>query len=97
MTMRERRANVGLGSLEDAAKESKDDAIIAVGKAMDMAPIDPGVAGIFQALISSQGLTNKGVGPEGRIDPKIDPAESEQHGGISGVRRDSAAETKPKP
>ena len=97
MTMRERRANVGLSSLEDAAKESKDDAIIAVGKAMDMAPIDPGVAGIFQALISSQGLTGKGVGPEGRIDPKIDPAESELHGGISGVRRDSAAETKPKP
>ena len=97
MTMRERRANVGLGSLEDAAKESKDEAIIAVGKAMDMAPIDPGVAGIFQALISSQGLTGKGVGPEGRIDPKIDPAESELHGGISGVRRDSAAETKPKP
>ena len=96
MTMRERRANVGLGSLEDAAKESKDEAIIAVGKAMDMAPIDPGVAGIFQALISSQGLTNKGVGPEGRIDPKIDPAASEEHGGISGVRRDSAAETKPK-
>ena len=97
MTMKERRANVGLGSLEDAAKESKDDAIIAVGKAMDMAPIDPGVAGIFQALISSQGLTNKGIGQEGRIDPKIDPAESELHGGISGVRRDSAAETKPKP
>ncbi len=97
MTMRERRANVGLGSLEDAAKESKDDAIIAVGKAMDMAPIDPGVAGIFQALISSQGLTNKGIGQEGRIDPKIDPAASEEHGGISGVRRDSAAETKPKP
>ena len=96
MTMRERRANVGLGSLEDAAKESKDDAIIAVGKAMDMAPIDPGVAGIFQALISSQGLTGKGIGPEGRIDPKIDPAASEEHGGISGVRRDSAAETKPK-
>ncbi len=97
MTMKERRANVGLGSLEDAAKESKDDAIIAVGKAMDMAPIDPGVAGIFQALISSQGLTGKGIGPEGRIDPKIDPAASEEHGGISGVRRDSAAETKPKP
>jgi hypothetical protein len=97
MTMKERRANVGLSSLEDAAKESKDEAIIAVGKAMDMAPIDPGVAGIFQALISSQGLTGKGVGPEGRIDPKIDPAESELHGGISGVRRDSAAETKPKP
>ncbi len=92
MTFKERRANVGLGSLEDAAKESKDDAIIAVGKAMDMAPIDPGVAGIFQALISSQGLTNKGVGPEGRIDPKIDPAESELHGGISGVRRDSSQE-----
>ena len=92
MTMRERRANVGLGSLEDAAKESKDEAIIAVGKAMDMAPIDPGVAGIFQALISSQGLTNKGIGPEGRIDPKIDPAESELHGGISGVRRDSSQE-----
>ena len=92
MTMRERRANVGLGSLEDAAKESKDEAIIAVGKAMDMAPIDPGVAGIFQALISSQGLTGKGVGPEGRIDPKIDPAASEEHGGISGVRRDSSQE-----
>ena len=92
MTMKERRANVGLGSLEDAAKESKDEAIIAVGKAMDMAPIDPGVAGIFQALISSQGLTGKGVGPEGRIDPKIDPAESELHGGISGVRRDSSQE-----
>ena len=92
MTMKERRANVGLGSLEDAAKESKDEAIIAVGKAMDMAPIDPGVAGIFQALISSQGLTGKGIGPEGRIDPKIDPAESELHGGISGVRRDSSQE-----
>ena len=92
MTMKERRANVGLGSLEDAAKESKDEAIIAVGKAMDMAPIDPGVAGIFQALISSQGLTNKGIGQEGRIDPKIDPAESELHGGISGVRRDSSQE-----
>jgi len=92
MTMKERRANVGLGSLEDAAKESKDDAIIAVGKAMDMAPIDPGVAGIFQALISSQGLTGKGIGPEGRIDPKIDPAASEEHGGISGVRRDSSQE-----
>ena len=97
MTMRERRANVGLSSLEDVAKETKDEAIINVAKAMDLAPIDPGVAGIFQALISSQGLTGKGVGPEGRIDPKIDPAESEMHGGISGVRRDSAAETKPKP
>ena len=92
MTFKERRANVGLGSLEDAAKESGDEAIIAVGKAMDMAPIDPGVAGIFQALISSQGLTGKGVGPEGRIDPKIDPAASEEHGGISGVRRDSSQE-----
>ena len=97
MTMKERRANVGLSSLEDVAKETKDEAIINVAKAMDLAPIDPGVAGIFQALISSQGLTNKGVGPEGRIDPKIDPAASEEHGGISGVRRDSAAETKPKP
>ena len=96
MTMRERRANVGLSSLEDVAKETKDEAIINVAKAMDLAPIDPGVAGIFQALISSQGLTGKGVGPEGRIDPKIDPAASEEHGGISGVRRDSAAETKPK-
>jgi hypothetical protein len=97
MTMKERRANVGLSSLEDVAKETKDEAIINVAKAMDLAPIDPGVAGIFQALISSQGLTNKGIGQEGRIDPKIDPAESEMHGGISGVRRDSAAETKPKP
>ena len=92
MTMRERRANVGLSSLEDVAKETKDEAIINVAKAMDLAPIDPGVAGIFQALISSQGLTGKGIGPEGRIDPKIDPAASEEHGGISGVRRDSSQE-----
>lgn len=96
MTMKERRANVGLSSLEDVAKASGDEKIIEVAKAMDMAPIDPGASGIFQSLISSQGLTGKGIGPEGRIDPKIDPAESEQHGGLSGVRRDSAAEAKPK-
>jgi hypothetical protein len=94
MTIKERRANVGLPSLEKSA-DTKDETMLRVAQAMDIAPLDPGVAGIYQALISSQGLTNKGVGPEGMIDPKTDAAESEKHGAVSGTRRDSKAEETP--
>lgn len=67
-----------------------------LAKFMGMAPIDPNLAGIFQALASAMLAPAPGEekAPDGEMSSKKDPANSEDHGHTSGVRRDSAAETK---
>ena len=72
---------------------------------MELCPLDPNQSGVFQAAISA---FIKGEAKEGELagevgekkgntmQSKKDPARSEAHGATSGVRRNSAAESKPK-
>lgn len=58
------------------------------------APVDPAMAGVYQAAVQAV-YGNGKEGEEGaRFNSKKDPARAEDHGHTSGVRRDSAAETK---
>lgn len=61
---------------------------------MGLAPVDPGLAGVYQAAVAAvYGKdAEEGAGPEARMESKRDPAKSEEHGHTSGVRRDSKAE-----
>lgn len=71
---------------------------------MEMTPEDPSKSSVFMNVASAfiekmLGLDEEGDGkekakPESMIRSKIDPAQSLAHGHASGVRRDSAAETK---
>lgn len=63
---------------------------------MGMTPVDPGLAGVWQAIVSpymaSKYAKPEGGSPEAEIRPSTDPARSEGHGHQSGVRRGSARE-----
>ena len=59
---------------------------------MNLAPIDPGMAGIFQSLItaiiaSKEKAKNEPAQPGARFPASKDPAKAESHGAMSGVRR----------
>lgn len=99
-TLGERRAEAGLPKMETLV-ETKFKPLAQI---MELAPADPALAGIFQSLASLFVADDlQPENPEGtesqtkmlgaRMSKKIDPAESEKHGGTSGVRRDSAAES----
>lgn len=94
-TWKESRAEADLPPLTSIVpSEYKDFAEL-----MEACPEDASKAGVFQALAST--LLKAKLGVEGgtgekedgaRMTSKVDPAESEKHGHVSGVRRDSAAE-----
>lgn len=70
-----------------------------LAQAMDMCPIDPNLAGVYQTALAAAmkakfdpgGKDTKSAGSE--MTSKKDPARSETKGATSGVRRDSKAET----
>lgn len=98
MTFGERRASTDLPTLESLAKGSEEKMLARI---MALAPIDPNLAGVFQNLASAliaaiTGGTKEGDGtggPEGMMTSKKDPAVSQAHGHLAGVRRDSAGES----
>lgn len=95
MTYGETRAMADLPPLADIAQGDNKD----IAETMDLCPNDPGLAGVFQALIAAKTAKEvKAVGAEGqegaRYPSKADPAKGEAHGHMSGVRRDSAAEAR---
>jgi hypothetical protein len=95
-TLNEVRAFSDLPKVETvaASEEHKE-----IAELMGMAPVDPNLAGIFQNVAAGwlaakyDAKSAEGT-PEGVMQSKKDPAESEKHGHASGVRRDSAAEHK---
>jgi hypothetical protein len=69
-----------------------------LGELMGRAPIDPNLSGIYQSIVSSylsaKYAPAKESEPGNSMTSKTDPLASEGHGHGSGVRRNSAAETK---
>lgn len=100
MTWGEHRISVELPPVVDLAKTPEEKFIAGL---MDMAPVDPNLTGIFQSILAAMvkgGMMGVGDGadkkdpelPGGRTTSKKDPAQSELHGHLSGVRRNSRQE-----
>lgn len=97
MTWGEKRAATGLIALEDTVGGDEDLKMIA--KIMSMSPTDPNLSGVFQSVVAA--FTKAAFGgdkkdpetPGPRMLHQRDPAASEAHGAIGGVRRNSAAES----
>jgi hypothetical protein len=97
MTYNERRAIVDLPALESLAKGPHKE----LATLMGLAAGDSSLSGIWQSMVSAYISAKMGGSendrpeqPGAMIQPKKDPARSEAHGATSGVRRNSAAETK---
>jgi hypothetical protein len=68
---------------------------------MEFAPMDPNLSSTFGTIVSTffkgESSGASAESPKGNLmTSKRDPAKSESHGHLSGVRRDSAAESKNK-
>jgi hypothetical protein len=89
-TWDEKRGLVGLPPISTTVKDKENKKI---AELMGMCPTDPALVGAFQSLIAAQkGQEGAGETPGSRFESKIDPAKSEDHGHMSGVRRDSRKE-----
>ncbi len=93
-TYGERRASSDFPDLETLA-ESEDEKFIA--RIMNLAPTDPGMAGIFQSVVSAYmnakfGKQSMGEKGDARFPAQSDPGKAEDKGFIGGVRRNSRAE-----
>ena len=104
MTQDERRKAVGLPSLEKSLskEEQKDEMMVKLMRIMGKAPVDSGQAGIYQnlavaAMGGKSGGSSGGGNPEAMFPGKQDPALSEDHGHMSGVRRRSKKEEATQP
>ncbi len=101
MTLREARGEADLRPLQELFKKGGPEQLFAA-ELMDMAPLDPGLAGVFQSIVAQLiqakfGKSDKDAAtPGARMTAKVDPAKAETHGHTSGVRRRSKIETKPK-
>ena len=103
----------GEGEEHDPEKDAEEDAIetqnalIKTAHIMELCPMDPNLASVFQAAVQlafkggdsggdgggGGGMFGKDPGKKGNLmNSKKDPAKSESHGHTSGVRRDSAKE-----
>jgi hypothetical protein len=95
MTWNEARKSAGLEPLE-ATYPSEH---ILLGQIMGAAPIDANLSGIYQTIAASYLKIAAGVPDQQEATPgstmseKKDPARSELHGHVAGIRRNSAAET----
>lgn len=90
-TVDERRAMNDQPPLEEVVQGADEKKI---AKLMGMAPVDPALASIYQAIIQLVMAPDEGAeGTNGAPFPsKKDPARSEGHGHTSGVRRNSSKE-----
>jgi hypothetical protein len=90
----ERRALNDQDPLETLGKDEDEKQLC---RLMGLAPVDPALLGAFQSLITvlfaPEPVAGEGT-PGARMGKKKDPARAEDHGHASGVRRDSAAESK---
>lgn len=108
LTVNGRRALVGLPAYEADLPEDADEDMITAAKWMGMAPMDPNNSAVFQSLIAAftkagafgimptaggEGGGAKSASPGARMGAKKDPAASEAHGHMSGVRRNSKMES----
>jgi hypothetical protein len=93
LTWKEARAEADLPELKSVVK---GDELKELVELMEMAPIDPNLSGIFQAIASAKFKAESDqemMAQQGAtMQSKKDPAKSEAHGHTSGVRRDSHAE-----
>lgn len=109
MTFDEKRISTGLRPYEKVFKPKGEEEKL-VAKMMANAPMDPGLAGIYQSMVAALAKggvfgtpipAGAGAGTGGgdlahkgpRMTSKKDPAKSETHGHLSGVRRDSKTES----
>ena len=84
MTVNERRAQAGLPPLEDVVDAKYRDLALLLG----IAPTDPALSGPFQSMAAT--LLGAGANvkqAESMFSHKIDPAQADEHGHMSGVRR----------
>lgn len=100
-TYGERRAMADLPAMETLAKGADEKKL---ARLMDLCPSDPALAPIWQSLVTAQMQAdaaqelqatmpdNRTGKPGARMTPKKDPARSEQHGHMSGVRRNTSQE-----
>lgn len=91
-TWAEQRKDAGLEPLTKLAEPWLKD----LAEIMELAPADPGKTSMFQSLAASflEPEKKDQAAPGAEIQPKKDPARSREHGHESGVRRDSASESK---
>lgn len=90
-TVNERRAMNDQEPLE--AAEGLDANGKKIAKLMGQAPVDPALAGLYQAVVQVVMAPALEAGETGApFSSKKDPARSENHGHASGVRRNSAGE-----
>lgn len=94
-TWGEARTEIDLPKLTQLAKTEYKP----LAEIMDLAPTDPNLAGIFQTVAVKMLEAKLGGGSDGstsspgnNMTSKKDPAESQGHGHLAGVRRDSRAE-----
>jgi hypothetical protein len=99
MTYKESRAEA---DMPDLATQVKDPDLKLLAEVMEMAPLDPNLAGVFQTVAGAflkaklepkDDGAGEDAAPGNRMAGKKDPAKSEAHGHTSGVRRDSRAES----
>lgn len=92
-TWGEARAEADLPALSDLEVVKKNSKLKDVAAAMEMAPIDPNLSGIFQSIASALLAPEKETGDKGNtMTSTKDPAAAEHHGKVSGVRRRSKDE-----
>lgn len=98
MTWGEKRAAADMPKSEVLAKDPEQKLMAMI---MDMCPVDPSFAGVYQNIASAfikakmgDLISDEQASPEATFPSKRDPAISAQHGHVAGIRRDSAAESK---
>ena len=95
LTWGEARTEVDLPELASLVSNSEHKDL---AELMSLAPIDANLSGIFQTIAgayvkASMGLEGDAGEPGGKMKEKKDPAASETHGHMSGIRRNSRAES----
>jgi len=89
-TWGEARAEADLPPLSELVKNAK---LKDMMDAMDLAPIDPNLSGVFQSIAAAVLAPKTEEGGKGNtMTSTKDPAKAENHGKVSGVRRESARE-----
>src|ERR1700733_1449148 len=90
-TVDERRALNDQEPLESLGKDEDERKIL---RLLGKAPVDPALTGVYQSIV--QAIMAPKAGPDGEtgaaFTSKKDPARAEDHGHMSGIRRDSAGE-----
>jgi hypothetical protein len=97
LTWGEARAEADLPNLLEHAVLKDNPGLKELMQVMSLAPIDPNLSGVYQSAVAAwlKGEAREGeeLGFGNNMTSTKDPARAESHGKVSGVRRDSAAES----